>query len=717
MTARMQVADALLRLLWTYRPITALVVVSVFLLVFTYARSPRRRLPPGPRGLPLLGNALDILKDPWLTFGGWMKTYGPIMHFIAAGSDVIVLNDLKTSFDILDRRAAVTADRPGNVIIDMMTGSCFVPFQSQNAMWLRMRKASHTALRSISFPDIRLVQQKEATLLAADMLKDPRDWLSHLHRAVSSANMNLVYGTPSLASASDLKLVWLEDFVARITKAALPGAHLSQVFPWLRHVPSRFAPWKRRVEDSFAADSAIFGSWFEEARLRGVNNGNCLVKNFVKDQSRCNLSDTEINWLAASVIAGAKSITGVLEWWMLAMVVYPEVQQLAQEELDRVVKESLRWRPVDPIGLPHQSSEDIWYEGYFIPKGSLLIPNVWAMNRDPQTYGPDAHHFNPARFLDPKTGQLKPLAAETKEQGHVTFGFGRRLCVGRQIANEDLFITIATVLWAMKIEPKVGYDGLSVPIDVDGCVDDGVVVRPVPFECTTQSRFPEAFKILQAAENYGSIHSIAMPEPWDDQIAHFQGIPWCAKVLSEPGIIARPLVSREFDPDNRIFEFWGSTLFSAATVPFFIGCFHMPSPPPGADGQPPDNRPLDELYMTKVRCFLTLGHGLSTLKKEWCHGGAVAAIFDECMGAIGFINKLLGFMPMLPQVTQNLNITYIQPVPTMSTVACTAVLKRMDGPRKFLVEAEITDEHGTVLAKAEAYFVGMEKRKKTQEKL
>lgn len=153
MTARMQFAEALLRLLWTYRSITAFGVVFVFLAIFTYVRSPRRRLPPGPRGLPLLGNALDILQDPWLTFGSWMKTYGmlvplfsstgqtlirfktgPIMHFTAAGSDVVVLNDLKTSFDILDRRAGVTADRPGNVIIDMMTGSCFVPFQSQNAM-------------------------------------------------------------------------------------------------------------------------------------------------------------------------------------------------------------------------------------------------------------------------------------------------------------------------------------------------------------------------------------------------------------------------------------------------------------------------------------------------------------------------------------------------------------------------------------------------------
>jgi cytochrome P450 len=80
------------------------------------------------------------------------------------------------------------------------------------------------------------------------------------------------------------------------------------------------------------------------------------------------------------------------------MVLFSEVQKKAQEELDRVVgedrlpawedeenlpyvrgliKEVLRWRPVNKFGMPHATSEDDWYEGYFIPKGSVTILNWW----------------------------------------------------------------------------------------------------------------------------------------------------------------------------------------------------------------------------------------------------------------------------------------------------------------------------------------------------
>ena len=80
------------------------------------------------------------------------------------------------------------------------------------------------------------------------------------------------------------------------------------------------------------------------------------------------------------------------------MTVYPEVQNTAQDEIDRIVgqsrlptvadrvnlpyveatlKELLRWNPVAPMSLPHMSSEDDTYEGYFIPKGSMLLPNIW----------------------------------------------------------------------------------------------------------------------------------------------------------------------------------------------------------------------------------------------------------------------------------------------------------------------------------------------------
>ncbi|EEB92885.1 hypothetical protein MPER_08537, partial [Moniliophthora perniciosa FA553] len=78
-----------------------------------------------------------------------------------------------------------------------------------------------------------------------------------------------------------------------------------------------------------------------------------------------------------------------------------------------------------PVGLPHQSTEDDWCEGHFIPKGTISIANVWALNRDVEAYGADAEDFNPGRFID-KNGKIMPALADTKDEGHVTYGFGRR---------------------------------------------------------------------------------------------------------------------------------------------------------------------------------------------------------------------------------------------------------------------------------------------------
>ena len=102
--------------------------------------------------------------------------------------------------------------------------------------------------------------------------------------------------------------------------------------------------------------------------------------------------------------------------------------------------------------------EDDVYNGMFIPKGSIMIAHVWHLNRDPEIYGDDAAHFNPARFLD-ANDEVISLAPETKEEGHVTYGFGRRVCVGKHVANNSLFIDFAMMLWACKIEAKKDENG------------------------------------------------------------------------------------------------------------------------------------------------------------------------------------------------------------------------------------------------------------------
>jgi cytochrome P450 len=177
------------------------------------------------------------------------------------------------------------------------------------------------------------------------------------------------------------------------------------------------------------------------------------------------------------------------------MVANPEVQTRAQDELDAVVgrsrtptfadapslpyiqalvKESLRWRPALPLGIAHATTEDDWYEGMFIPKGTICAANLWQCHHDPAFYGDDAASFNPERFLD-HDGKLVPGPAETRDDGHFTYGFGRRACVGKHMANDSLFIAMATVLWAARLERARDESGNEVPLDTETYVDSGMV--------------------------------------------------------------------------------------------------------------------------------------------------------------------------------------------------------------------------------------------------
>jgi cytochrome P450 len=193
--------------------------------------------------------------------------------------------------------------------------------------------------------------------------------------------------------------------------------------------------------------------------------------------------------------AGAETTTGSMYWWMLAMVAFPETQKRAQAELDTVVgrnripsfsdlpslpylramvKEVLRWRSVLPVGIPHCSTEDDWYEGMFIPKGTMCLVNVEVCNHDPAIYGDDATLFDPARHLK-SDGTLAPSPPDTQDEGHVVYGFGKRTCAGKHVANNTMFIAFAVILWAMEIKPDKDEDGKDIPVDVDGYLDSGMV--------------------------------------------------------------------------------------------------------------------------------------------------------------------------------------------------------------------------------------------------
>ncbi len=149
-------------------------------------------------------------------------------------------------------------------------------------------------------------------------------------------------------------------------------------------------------------------------------------------------------------IAGAETTATTLTWWMLAMIAFPEVQR------------------------PHAATEEDWYEGMYIPKGTVCIANIWHCNRDRSVFGEDADEFRPERHLDENREPL-PGPVETNQAGHVGFGFGRRICAGKDLATESLFIDTVRVLWAAKLEGARDENGEELPLDIETMVDAGAV--------------------------------------------------------------------------------------------------------------------------------------------------------------------------------------------------------------------------------------------------
>ena len=158
---------------------------------------------------------------------------------------------------------------------------------------------------------------------------------------------------------------------------------------------------------------------------------------------------------------------------MLAITLHPDKYRTLQEEIDKhvpsgqlpsfsdmhnlpylraFVKENLRWRPVTAGGLPHKlTARDDIYNGYVIRKDSVIHPVQWSIHRETTLY-PDPESFLPERWLDPSYPTYRePLTVYPNLQNYSNFGFGRRICVGQNVAERSLYIEAAMIAWACDI--------------------------------------------------------------------------------------------------------------------------------------------------------------------------------------------------------------------------------------------------------------------------
>jgi len=207
--------------------------------------------------------------------------------------------------------------------------------------------------------------------------------------------------------------------------------------------------------------------------------------------------------------AGSDTTVSSIHSFMLAMVLYPEVQKKAQAEIDRVIgnrrlpvfedrdqlpyiecilKETHRWLPVAPLALPHLSMEEDEYEGYYIPKHSIVFGNIWAISRDESMY-PDPERFWPERYANPDKEVLDPRS--------FVFGYGRRACPGLHYADSAMFMAIVSILAMFDLSRA--HDEYGNVIEPDQIIRTGIFNHFAPFKCSIKPRSAAAAELVRTA--------------------------------------------------------------------------------------------------------------------------------------------------------------------------------------------------------------------------
>ncbi|KIJ64543.1 hypothetical protein HYDPIDRAFT_111879 [Hydnomerulius pinastri MD-312] len=485
---------------------TTIAIGVLYLIIAPYRQ--RRQMPPGPPGVPILGNALQVPTTmAWFRFTEWKEKYGPIYSLNLAGQPVVVLNTHKVAGDLLDRRSNIYSDRPRLIMPgEILTGGIYMVFARYGDVWRRMRRASHEEFSLRSVEKYLPALFKESALNILDVANDPDAWADRLKNSTASNILTAVYGRPRITAKDKPILDRAHAHTARLASATAPGAFLVELFPFMMFFPNWMAKWKRDGIAWHEEETKFLEKLDEEAVEKEVQYS--FARQLAVNAQRHGLSKKERAWLAGiNFAAGAETTHATLLAFVLAMTLHPEVVHKAQAELDAVVgrerlptyedkenlpyiraihKETLRWRPVGPLAVPRRVTEDDWYDGYLIPKGTTVIANVWAINRDPEVF-PDYEEYRPERFLD-ETGTIDSVPLDTHGMGHVTFGFGRRICVGHNFANQVLFIHMAMLLWAFNFDKALGANGEPITPSKDDSIDAGVVVLPAPFKCKLTPR-------------------------------------------------------------------------------------------------------------------------------------------------------------------------------------------------------------------------------------
>ncbi|KAF4503330.1 O-methylsterigmatocystin oxidoreductase [Fusarium agapanthi] len=408
---------------------------------------------------------------------------------------------------MLEKTSTKTSGRPQFIFGNEMCGyNQILSFKPYGKLLKQHRKLVHQQLGTKTAASrFRDIQHVESRRLLLRILESPEKLFEHIKTEASAIILKMTYGYNLEPHKPNPLALLIEQMMQNFSLAFVPMSWPVDILPIIRYLPETLPgmSFKRIARDWNANMRMVVDLPYAlvKKQIAKQSNRASYVSSLLKQHDGDVDEETEdaIKQTAAVMYAGGADTTvSSIRGFVLAMLLFPDVQRKAQKEIDSAVgnerlpqfedrdnlpyvdaliKETLRWIPVTPMGVVHTADEDIHYKDFVIPKGASFLPATWWFLHDPVIYK-DPSTFDPGRYLEPRNEPHPNFAS---------FGFGRRVCPGRFLADESLFISISRLLATFEIKKTV--DGRGNEIEPQISVTPGMIghIRDFPYDIKPRS--------------------------------------------------------------------------------------------------------------------------------------------------------------------------------------------------------------------------------------
>lgn len=494
--------------------ISLIIFVIVFVLVRALGRTRRKQVfPPGPRSFPIIGNLLQLGDHPYRTFMEMRKKYGDVFLIKLGVVPVVVVNGVEMVKQVLLKDGEKFAGRPNLHTFSFLGEGKSLSFSvNYGESWKLKKKIASSALRTFSKAEAK--SSSCSCLLEEHVLEEVTELINIFEKLTSERGSFDPRNAITLAIANVvcalcfgrrydhgdkefLRIVKTNDDILKASSAANPADFI----PCFRYLPLPIVNGPRKfyqaLNQFIAQHVRNHYTTYDKDHIRDITDAlisTCYNK--YSSSKKAILNDDEVISTVNDIFgAGFETVSTCLNWSFLYLIQYPEIQVKIQEEIDAkiglksprfedrkilpyteaFITEVFRHASFIPLTIPHCTTVDTTLNGYFIPKKTCTFINMYQVNHD-ETIWDNPNVFKPERFLNDDQQLNKNLVDKV-----LIFGMGIRKCLGEDVARNELFIFITTVLQKLKLKKCPGTQLDLTPMY-------GLSMKPKPYQLRTESR-------------------------------------------------------------------------------------------------------------------------------------------------------------------------------------------------------------------------------------